>query len=208
MDRLLKCPTNYAPLSPSPSCRGSRQYTTTAPPSSTGTPSQPLESLPLFTIAFAFSLLPSSLPSHPAIIDAATSAFVSYTDFVARVRSLATTLCSRTSLSKGGVSFVIAPSGIDIPVLYFALLSIGVVVSPVNALSTPDEITHQIRLSNPSIAFATTATASKLPPNLPTILLGSPHFRSLFASTEETLPLPKLCVDHRHIQRLVAGGID
>ncbi|WOL16104.1 hypothetical protein Cni_G24886 [Canna indica] len=148
----------------------------------------PPESTPLSTTSFAFSLLPSPLPSHPAIIDAATGASVSYADFVARVRSLATTLRSRTGLSKGDVAFVIAPSGIDIPVLYFALLSIGVVVSPVNPLSTPAEIAHQIRLSNPSIAFASAATASKLPPDLPTILLGSPRFRSLFASAKETLP--------------------
>ncbi|CAL9163057.1 unnamed protein product [Musa hybrid cultivar] len=142
----------------------------------------PPESLPLSAASFAFSLIPSPLPAQPALVDAATGAAVSYPDFLARIRNLAAALRTDAGVSRGDVAFVLSPAGLDVPVLYLALLSIGAVVSPANPLSAPSEIAHQIRLSNPSVAFATTATASKLPAYLPTILLDSPRFRSFISA--------------------------
>ncbi|THU67671.1 hypothetical protein C4D60_Mb05t27160 [Musa balbisiana] len=142
----------------------------------------PPESLPLSAASFALSLIPSPLPAQPALVDAATGAAVSYPDLLARIRNLAASLRAGSGVSRGDVAFVLSPAGLDVPVLYLALLSIGAVVSPANPLSTPSEIAHQIRLSNPSVAFATTATASKLPAYLPTILLDSPRFRSFISA--------------------------
>ncbi|XP_058092482.1 4-coumarate--CoA ligase-like 9 [Magnolia sinica] len=71
------------------------------------------------------------------------------------------------------------PPSLHIPVLYFSLLSIGVVVSPSNPASTPPEISRQIHLSRPVITFAASASAPKLPPSLPTIFLDSPLFLSM-----------------------------
>ncbi|RZS24304.1 hypothetical protein BHM03_00057355, partial [Ensete ventricosum] len=156
----------------------------------------PPESLPLSAASFALSLIPSPLPSQPALVDAATGAAVSYPDFLARIRNLATVLHAGAGVSRGDVAFVLSPAGLDVPVLYLALLSIGVVVSPANPLSAPSEIAHQIRLSNPSVAFATTATASKLPAYLPTILLDSPRFRS-FISADAAAAAPQQPVEVR-----------
>ncbi|XP_042469802.1 4-coumarate--CoA ligase-like 5 isoform X1 [Zingiber officinale] len=148
----------------------------------------PPDSVPLNAASFSLSLLPSPLPDQPALIDAATGASVTYPDLLARIRNLASALRSRAGLSKGHVAFLISPPGLDIPVLYLALLSIGAIVSPANPLSTPAEIAHQIRFSNPSVAFATAATAPKLPPHIPILLLDSPRFRSFFDPNPAPLP--------------------
>uniref|UniRef100_A0A803P8C0 Uncharacterized protein n=1 Tax=Cannabis sativa TaxID=3483 RepID=A0A803P8C0_CANSA len=58
-------------------------------------------------------------------------------------------------------------------------MSLGVVVSPANPVGSDSEVTHQVQLVRPAIAFATSSTARKLPPSLPTILLDSPEFLSM-----------------------------
>jgi 4-coumarate--CoA ligase len=80
---------------------------------------------------------------------------------------------------KGDVVLLLSPARLDIPVLYFALLSIGAVVSPANPLFTSHEISHLVSISKPSLAFATSSTSHKLPPGLPYIHLDSPDFQSL-----------------------------
>ncbi|KAF3328660.1 4-coumarate--CoA ligase-like 5 [Carex littledalei] len=137
----------------------------------------PSPSLPLSFTSFTFSFLPSPPHSHPAYIDASTGHALSFPDLLSQVHSLSTHLLSR--VSKGDVVLVLSPPGVDIPVLYFALLSIGAVVSPANPVSTSHEISHFISISKPSLAFATSSTSGKLPPELPFILLNSPDFRSL-----------------------------
>ncbi|XP_020695588.2 4-coumarate--CoA ligase-like 7 [Dendrobium catenatum] len=134
--------------------------------------------LPLSFPDFALSLLPSPLPSHPALIDAATSASVSFPSFFSRVNSLASALHAHAGLSRSDVAFILSPATLDIPILYFALLSLGVTISPANPAASPSELSRLVRLTNPSIAFAVSSTVSKLPSNLPTLLLDSPTFRS------------------------------
>ncbi|PQQ17354.1 4-coumarate--CoA ligase-like 9 [Prunus yedoensis var. nudiflora] len=87
---------------------------------------------------------------------------------------------TRTS-SSSHVAFILSPTSLHVPVLYFSLLALGVVVSPANPIGSESEIAHQVRLSRPSIAFATSATAHKLPRDeLRTIiLLDSPEFLSM-----------------------------
>nr|WGU11324.1 4-coumarate:CoA ligase 8 [Crinum x powellii] len=122
-------------------------------------------SQPLSYASYALSLLDDpDLPSNPALVDAATGASLSYPDFVSRFRSLAFHLHGRLRLSKGDVAFVLSPSDISIPILYFALLSLGVIVSPGNPISTPSEIARQFKLVGPKITFATSALAQKLIP--------------------------------------------
>jgi acyl-CoA synthetase (AMP-forming)/AMP-acid ligase II len=81
-------------------------------------------------------------------------------------------------LGRGDVAFVLVPTRLDVLVLYFALLSFGAVLSPVNPALTADEIARLVALSGASVAFAVSATAAKLPAGLPTILLDSDRFRS------------------------------
>uniref|UniRef100_A0ACD5W8P9 Uncharacterized protein n=1 Tax=Avena sativa TaxID=4498 RepID=A0ACD5W8P9_AVESA len=139
----------------------------------------PPPDLPLSFPAFAFSVLPSPLPSHPALIDSATGEAVSFPSFLAQVRALATALRSHIHVSRGDVAFVLAPPSLHTPVLYFALMAVGAAVSPANPALTTGELAHLAALSKPSVAFAVSTTASKLPPGIATVvLLDSPRFLS------------------------------
>ncbi|KAI6682742.1 hypothetical protein NL676_028655 [Syzygium grande] len=160
----------------------------------------PPPSLPLSISHYALSLLPPSASSSSSssatafLVHASSGHRLSYPDFLRRVRSLALSLQSRFSLAKGDVAFILAPPSLHVPVVYFALLSIGVVVSPANPLSSPSEIAHQVRLCRPAIAFSTSQIAPKLP-RVPrgTVLIDSPEFDSMLTrhgdgAAAETMP--------------------
>nr|GLL34891.1 4-coumarate--CoA ligase-like 9 [Ipomoea trifida] len=138
---------------------------------------------PLSIAEYAISLLrsPATAAADTFIIDAATDRKLSYSDFLRRTRALAGAIRSRfPSLARNDVAFVLSPTSLDVPVLYFALLSLGVVVSPANPLSTRSELAHMVRLSKPAVAFATSATSNKLP-SLPlgTVILDSADFSAM-----------------------------
>ncbi|RDX88635.1 4-coumarate--CoA ligase-like 9, partial [Mucuna pruriens] len=118
--------------------------------------------------------------SVTALIDAATGHRLSYGELIHRAETLATNLASVLKLSKGDTALVLSPNLLQVPILYFALLSLGVVVSPANPLATRSELTRFFHLSNPAIIFAVTAVAEKVrefPVRI--VLLDSPEFDSL-----------------------------
>ncbi|WVZ80312.1 hypothetical protein U9M48_027802 [Paspalum notatum var. saurae] len=139
---------------------------------------------PLSLPAFVASLLPSPLPAHPAFLDAATGESLSFPALLSRARALARALLRR-GLGRGDVAFVLAPAGLDVPVLYLALLTLGAVVCPANPALTAAEVTHLAALSGASVAFAVSPTAAKLPPGLPAVLLDSDEFRASLQSNED-----------------------
>ncbi|KAJ4712616.1 4-coumarate:CoA ligase-like protein [Melia azedarach] len=147
----------------------------------------PPPSQPLSVAEFTFSLLHSSIAAATNtsaatfLINAVTGQRLTYADFLRQTNSLAISLPKNYSLSKNDVAYILCPSSFHIPVLYFSLLSIGVIISPANPLSSTSEISHQIQISKPTIAFATSHTSRKLPPNLRTILVDSPEFLSLLS---------------------------
>ncbi|CAB4280649.1 unnamed protein product [Prunus armeniaca] len=160
-------------------CPQTKTFHTLRPP----VPLPPL-SQPLSITHFALSLLQSSAaaPTTTVLIDAASGRHVSYENFIGQVHSLTLSLQSfAPALSKGHVAFILSPTSFHIPVLYFSLLALGVVVSPANPIGSESEIAYQVRLTRPAIAFATSATAHKLPKDeLRTIiLLDSPEFLSM-----------------------------
>nr|CAD1819991.1 unnamed protein product [Ananas comosus var. bracteatus] len=161
------------------SARRRRPSTVSAPPSPSLHLPSPSPSPPSPSPS---SLLPPPLP--PALIDAANGDAISYPELLSQIRSLAAALRSTVAVSKGDVAFILSPPRLDVPVLYLALLSLGVAVSPANPVSTSPEISRLVGLSRPSVAFATSSTAHKLPSNLPTILLDSPRFRSFLQISE------------------------
>ncbi|CAA0816543.1 4-coumarate--CoA ligase-like 9 [Striga hermonthica] len=152
----------------------------------------PPPSHPLSVTHYAFSLLHSpataagDLSTTPFLINAASDCRLSYSTFLRQVASLSSSL--KPFLSRNDVAFVLSPPSLHIPVLYFSLLSLGVVVSPSNPLSSPPELSHQVRLCKPAVAFATSQTASKIPKNVPLILLDSPQFASMLESDPSTAP--------------------
>ncbi|KAH6758576.1 hypothetical protein C2S51_018811 [Perilla frutescens var. frutescens] len=142
----------------------------------------PPENTPISAATYALSLQSTTSPSpeSTALIDCATGHRLSYSQFRLYVDVLALSLRSEIGLSINDVAFILCPNSIRVPILYFALLSIGAAVSPANPLSMSSEISRQIKLSKPVVAFATSATAGKLPRQVcKTILIDSNEFEHM-----------------------------
>jgi acyl-CoA synthetase (AMP-forming)/AMP-acid ligase II len=82
-------------------------------------------------------------------------------------------------LSKGDTAFILSLNLVQVLILYFSLLLLGVIISPANPINTESEISKLVQLCNPVIAFATSSTAHKLPTlQFKTICLDSLEFDS------------------------------
>lgn len=167
-------------------CSNSRTFYSLRP----NVPLPPL-SQSLSLAEYSLSLLPAATVATgtSAFVDAATGRNLTYSLFLRQVKSLASSLQSLSPLSKGHVALILTPSSLHVPVLYFALLSIGVIVAPANPLSSPSELTHLVRLAKPVIAFATSA----ITPNIPslrfgTVLMDSPVFDSMLHNRNVEAP--------------------
>ncbi|KAK7302224.1 hypothetical protein RJT34_13108 [Clitoria ternatea] len=151
----------------------------------------PPPSEPLSLTDYALSLFSAAAVTTDtsALIDSATDRHLSYSLFLRQVKSLASSLQNLTPLSKGHVALILTPSSLHVPVLYFSLLSLGVTIAPANPLTSPSELTHLIQLAKPSIAFATSSTATNVPSlRFGTILLDSPLFLSMLHSKYDSQP--------------------
>lgn len=148
----------------------------------------PPENAPLNAATYALSLQSASpWPNPIALIDSATGRLVTYSEFAHRTQSLASYLQRVVKLSKADTAFVLCANSIRVPILYFSLLSIGVVISPANPISSDPEILRQVEVSKPAIAFATSSTAHKLPKlRYETIIIDSPEFDSMTSTKHET----------------------
>ncbi|XP_062151580.1 4-coumarate--CoA ligase-like 9 isoform X2 [Alnus glutinosa] len=149
----------------------------------------PPEDTPISAAAYAFSLrLNSPCPDSVALINSATGQRVSYSEFTRKTECLTSYLRSVIGLSKGDTAFILSPNLVQVPILYFSLLTLGVVISPANPISTELEISGLVQLCNPVIAFATSSTAHKLPTlRFKTIRLDSPEFDSMMISPVQRL---------------------
>ncbi|KAL9999546.1 putative AMP-dependent synthetase/ligase, AMP-binding, AMP-binding enzyme domain, ANL [Helianthus debilis subsp. tardiflorus] len=154
------------------------------PPAPLPPPSQPL-SITDYTLSLLQSN-PTSSPNTDFLIDSTTGHRLSYSDFIRQTHSLTASLATiLPPHANNQVALIISPTSFHIPVLYFSLLSLGVTISPVNPVSTKSELTDLIRISNPVIAFATSAVRSKLPSSFPlgTIIIDSPEFVSMLQNS-------------------------
>ncbi|KAK3183759.1 hypothetical protein Dsin_031045 [Dipteronia sinensis] len=149
----------------------------------------PPEDTPLSATEYAFSLRANSpWPDSVAVINSLTGQRIFYSDFIRKTNSLSAYLQKVIKLSQNDVAFVLSPNSVQVPILYLSLLSLGVVVSPVNPVSTESEISSLIQLSKPVIAFATSSTVHKLPRlKYQTVLIDSPEFNSVMTSSKHQL---------------------
>ncbi|KAE8672299.1 Transducin/WD40 repeat-like superfamily protein [Hibiscus syriacus] len=133
-----------------------------------------------------FCLQSSTSGATTFAVNATTGESLAFSQFFSQVRSLAYSLQQRYSLSyQNDIAFSLSSPSIRVPVTYFALLSLGIIVSSANPLSSDSEIAHQIQLSNPVVAFATSETSHKISPlKHGTILLDSPEFISLLTQSD------------------------
>ncbi|KAG2301030.1 hypothetical protein Bca52824_029681 [Brassica carinata] len=149
---------------------------------------------PLSTSEYVLSLLLNSSPPATAgkdvesvtyLVDASSGDSLTYGELLRKVRSLAASLKER--FTSGDVAFILSPASLNVPVLYLALMSIGVVLSPANPIGSELEVSHQVEVSKPVIAFATSQTVNKLPPGsfpLGVVLMDSPEFLSWLTKPE------------------------
>ncbi|XWS22730.1 hypothetical protein CRYUN_Cryun29cG0061400 [Craigia yunnanensis] len=150
--------------------------------------SLPPESAPVSFTDFIFSLLNSFPPSPSAValVDATTRRRILYPELIFRFENLVASLRTHFGLSKGDCAFVFSPNNIYTPILYLSLFYLGVVISPVNPAATIPEIDHQIRLSKPVIAFASSDSAHKIPSlKYGVVIIDSVEFESLMESQSE-----------------------
>ncbi|KAL8144222.1 hypothetical protein V2J09_017254 [Rumex salicifolius] len=132
----------------------------------------PLETLPLSAANFALSLLRSAttttaLNTTTAFIDGFTGHSLSYSEFLSKVHSFVSFFLSRnrlafTPLAKGHVALIVCPPSLHIPVLYFALLSLGIVVFPTDPLATELELEKLVQQAKPAIAFTLSSLSDKV----------------------------------------------
>ncbi|CAB4294752.1 unnamed protein product [Prunus armeniaca] len=152
----------------------------------------PPQTTPLSVTHYILSHLQHSPPPHstPALLDAASGLRVLYPEFTRRVQSLAFSLHSQLGLSHGDCAFILSPNSLHVPVLYLSLFSLGVIVSPSNPASSIPDLSSQIRICKPAVAFATSATAHKIPNSLRlgTVLLDSAEFESMMTSPAAAEP--------------------
>ncbi|XP_075669222.1 4-coumarate--CoA ligase-like 9 [Castanea sativa] len=151
----------------------------------------PPQHIPISASDYAFSLRANSpWPDSLALINSSTGQRVLYSEFTSKTRTLASYLHSVIGLSKGDTAFVLSQNLVQVPILYFSLLSLGIIISPANPLSTESEISSLIQLCNPVIAFATSSSAHKLSNislRFKTIVLDSPEFDSMMTSPVQTI---------------------
>lgn len=141
--------------------------------------SLPPETIPLSVADYVFAHLQAS-PSTDALIDTTDGRRVSYSEFIHRFKTLAANLHTRLGLSRGDSAYVLSPNSIHIPILFYSLFSLGVTISPSNPACTKTEISRQIHLCKPVVAFAASETADKIPPlRYGTVLLESSEFESM-----------------------------
>lgn len=145
--------------------------------------SLPPETTPLSFTSYFFSLLRrhlSTATASIAFVDAATNRCILHSQLQPFVKSLAFCLRSETGLSKGDTAFVLSLNLPQIPVLFLSLFSLGVSVCPSNPTSSVREVSHQVSLCKPVIAFTTSDAVRKLPSSLAhrAILIDSPEFNS------------------------------
>ncbi|XP_047320153.1 4-coumarate--CoA ligase-like 9 isoform X2 [Impatiens glandulifera] len=149
-------------------------------------PAVPLPPLtaPLSVTEYVFQLLdriiPSSSSPHQALIDSTTRRSIPYPELVRRSNALANFIQQRIGLRRGDVALILSSNSVYVPILYLSLFSCGVIVSPSNPINSKSEISYQIQLCKPAIAFASSDSAFKVPPlPLGTLLLDTLEFDSM-----------------------------
>ncbi|KAK3220421.1 hypothetical protein Dsin_014391 [Dipteronia sinensis] len=158
----------------------------------------PPPSQPLSITEYVFSILRRSASSANStvsdstfMINAATGHRLAYSDLLRQTNSLAISLKKHYSLSKGDVAFILSPHSLQIPILYFSLHSIGIIISPTNPDDSSSDITRQINLNKAVIIFTTSQSSHKLinPTsnliNRRTVLINSPEFISLLTRYDD-----------------------
>jgi acyl-CoA synthetase (AMP-forming)/AMP-acid ligase II len=96
-------------------------------------------SVPQFVLAGA-----AERADRPALIDGLSGETITHGELASHVERLAAALHAR-GLRKGDVVAVFSPNTIWYPVVFHGIAAAGCIISPVNALYTPEEIAFQLK---------------------------------------------------------------
>lgn len=116
--------------------------------------------LDIFT--FVSTRVAVSTSTNIALIDSLTGESLSYPQLWTSVASVASYLVDVHNIKKGDVVLILSPNSILFPVVSFAVMSIGAVLTTTNPLNTAGEISKQISDSKPSLAFTVSLLVPKL----------------------------------------------
>ncbi|MGY1841858.1 MULTISPECIES: AMP-binding protein [unclassified Modestobacter] len=92
----------------------------------------------------------------PALVDGISGETIAHGELTFYVQRLAAALAAR-GLRKGDVVAVFSPNTIWYPVVFHGIAAAGCVVSPINALYTPDEIAFQLKDSGAKVLITISA---------------------------------------------------
>ncbi|WCJ40982.1 4-coumarate--CoA ligase-like 7 [Euphorbia peplus] len=137
---------------------------------------RPTPSLPkdtnLSLVSFLFRNL-NSYPHKPALIDADLSLTLSFSQLKSISAKVSHGL-HHLGISKNDVVLIFAPNSYQFPICFFAITSIGAIVTTANPLYTTPEIAKQIKDSNPKLIITVPELWDKVKDfNLPAVFLGS-----------------------------------
>ncbi|CAH2071707.1 unnamed protein product [Thlaspi arvense] len=115
----------------------------------------------------------SSYPSKPALVDSDSGDSLSFSQLKSAVSRLAHGFL-RLGIRKNDVVLIFAPNSHKFPLCFLAVTAIGGVFTTVNPLYTVNELSKQIKDSNPKIIISVEQLLDKIKGfGLPIVLLGS-----------------------------------
>ncbi|CAH2071709.1 unnamed protein product [Thlaspi arvense] len=115
----------------------------------------------------------SSYPSKPALVDSDSGDSLSFSQLKSAVARLAHGFL-RLGIRKNDVVLIFAPNSYQFPLCFLAVSAIGGVFTTANPLYTTNEVSKQIKDSNPKIIISVEQLFDKIKGfNLPIVLLGS-----------------------------------
>ncbi|KAL0645193.1 hypothetical protein Bca4012_043484 [Brassica carinata] len=124
-------------------------------------------------VSFLFRNSSSSYPSKPAIIDSDSGDSLSFSDLKSSVARLAHGFL-RLGIRQNDVVLIFAPNSYQFPLCFLAVSAIGAVFTTANPLYTTNEVSKQIKDSNPKLIISVEQLFDKVKDfNLPVVLLGT-----------------------------------
>ncbi|KAK7312595.1 hypothetical protein VNO77_36565 [Canavalia gladiata] len=125
----------------------------------------------LSLVSFLFASV-SSFPSKTALIDADSSLTLSFSQLKSQVARLARGFL-RLGIKKNDVVLMLAHNTIHYPICFLGVTAIGAVISTANPLYTVDELSKQVKDSNPKLVITVPELWDKAKNlNLPAVIIG------------------------------------
>ncbi|XVF05739.1 hypothetical protein REPUB_Repub05bG0198100 [Reevesia pubescens] len=132
----------------------------------------------LSMVSFLFRNV-SSYPDKPALIDADSDETLTFSQFKSTVIKLSHAFLN-LGINKNDRVLIFAPNSIQFPLCFFAVTAIGAIATTANPIYTVNELSKQIKDSNPKLVVTVPELFDKIKDfKLPVILLDSKQNQQL-----------------------------